>query len=202
MTLLSICVYFNPDPYFFSFVCFIKITNGMNSMKFWLSTFHCFAGCVKAKIITSRDKCSGNVEVYYEDKWLPVCMQALSDTGTQNKICEEMKCGQAVKTLDYVGPTSASPFISQIDCDADGKSLRDCTIISKNATCTPGGLQCSGMWNDFVSHGSLSKCLHYPYTLPTLYIIWAWCLSRKDYIIGYCRQCYFICPAIEILAHL
>ncbi|XP_044065919.1 scavenger receptor cysteine-rich type 1 protein M160-like [Siniperca chuatsi] len=101
------------------------------------------SGSVKPKISLSRDKCSGNVNMHFAGNWLPVCKEALEDTKTQNTICAELKCGQAVSMTTF-GPNSTEKVISQIQCPANGmKSLTACNITSKKHSCPPGVLQCS-----------------------------------------------------------
>lgn len=146
-------------------------------MRFWLCTSHCFAaGSIKSKINASTYKCSGNVEVYYEGQWLAVCMDALASIETQNTICGELKCGQAVKTVDYFGPKLAGArVISQIQCSANGnKTLKECSITADKRTCTLGGLRCSSMCNDFVSN-LMFVFFHYHFTLSEEVACWKIC---------------------------
>ncbi|XP_070825415.1 scavenger receptor cysteine-rich type 1 protein M130 [Chaetodon trifascialis] len=103
------------------------------------------SGSVKTRINATRYKCSGNVEAYLEGQWLPVCKDALKDIQTQETICRELGCGQALRMVDYFGPKSAgAPAISQIQCPANGKgSLTACNFASGTDTCTLGALRCS-----------------------------------------------------------
>ncbi|XP_047464036.1 scavenger receptor cysteine-rich type 1 protein M130 isoform X2 [Mugil cephalus] len=103
------------------------------------------SGSVKPRFRTSRDKCSGNVEVYYDGEWLPVCMGALNDSDTQNVICRELGCGVAVnRMLPYFGHEPKQDVIQSIKCPSSGAtSLSACEITFKRDTCTLGGLQCS-----------------------------------------------------------
>lgn len=103
----------------------------------------------------SRYKCSGNVELFYEGKWLGVCMDALQDSTIQNIICEELKCGQAVERIESIsGAKSAGgPAISKIECLSNGnKTLSQCKMTVDKSNCILGGLRCSRMYNDFVTH--------------------------------------------------
>ncbi|TNN33030.1 Scavenger receptor cysteine-rich type 1 protein M130 [Liparis tanakae] len=103
------------------------------------------SGSVKAKWSSSRDKCSGNVEVQYEGRSFPVCTNALANKDTQNTICGELRCGYAVDEIGYFGDTAAgSRTISNIQCSARDESLAECIIDVKRSTCSPGALQCSG----------------------------------------------------------
>ncbi|XP_056897293.1 scavenger receptor cysteine-rich type 1 protein M160 [Takifugu flavidus] len=103
------------------------------------------SGSIKTNIKPSRYKCSGNVEIFREGQWVPVCKDSLKSTVTQNTICRELKCGQAFKMIDYFGPTADS-VISSIQCPHnDSDTVKDCNIDLSfvNGLCTHGGLQCS-----------------------------------------------------------
>lgn len=100
----------------------------------------------------SRHKCSGNMEVSYEDRRLPVCMDALGDVHAQNTICQELGCGQAVAVIDYIGPRSTRGLVvSQLRCFAQADSLTACNITTAESSCTLGGLRCSSTSSDSVS---------------------------------------------------
>ncbi|CAJ1055417.1 scavenger receptor cysteine-rich type 1 protein M160 [Xyrichtys novacula] len=98
---------------------------------------------VKTQITATRDKCSGNVGVFYEGLYLPVCEEALKDEKTKDLICREEGCGHAVSLIKYFGPKPKSLGIQQIQCDDDKKPLRECRITSGTTPCTFVGLQCS-----------------------------------------------------------
>ncbi|XP_071396371.1 scavenger receptor cysteine-rich type 1 protein M160 [Centroberyx affinis] len=101
------------------------------------------SGSLKARFQVSRSNCSGNLEMYYQDQWLPVCETALEGRNIQNTICSELRCGQALNVLDFFGPTPDKPFVSNLQCDANNQSLAACSAVSHTSSCTPGGLQCS-----------------------------------------------------------
>ncbi|KAJ4934408.1 hypothetical protein JOQ06_007203 [Pogonophryne albipinna] len=64
------------------------------------------SGSVKVRLTPSREKCSGGLEVNYENQWLPVCKDALKDKKTRNTICRELDCGQAADEIKD-GPKTA-----------------------------------------------------------------------------------------------
>ncbi|KAM4737900.1 uncharacterized protein FYW61_005212 [Anableps anableps] len=105
---------------------------------------------IKTRFKPSRDKCSGNVEVFYENIWLPVLKDALHKVETQNTICKELKCGVAVETIPYFGPLETSHVIKTLDCQKNSKSLANCENIqavqaeSNLKTSDLSGLKCSG----------------------------------------------------------
>ncbi|XP_067384291.1 scavenger receptor cysteine-rich type 1 protein M130 [Channa argus] len=103
------------------------------------------SGSVKPKFNIYRDKCIGNVELFYEGEWLPVCEDALKDVNAQKIICRRLNCGEADKLIDYFGhkPTEY-PAISTLECPKADVSLQNCKIVrSAEATCRLAGLQCS-----------------------------------------------------------
>lgn len=104
-------------------------------------------GSLRSNIEALRYKCSGNVKVFLEGQWLPVCNDALRDTDTQNTICEEMECGQGSEVVDYFGPPPAdNPVISQLKCPSTGnKTIKECSAAAENKICTLVGIRCSGM---------------------------------------------------------
>lgn len=72
--------------------------------------------------------------------------EALQSPATQNTICRELKCGQAIKIID-VGLQPAAHIISEIQCPPSGSgAFEDCN----SSVADPGkafsalaGLQCS-----------------------------------------------------------
>ncbi|XP_029363298.1 antigen WC1.1 isoform X1 [Echeneis naucrates] len=112
------------------------------------------SGSFKPKLSGNRHKCSGNVELLFQDKWLPVCLSALQDKDTQDTICQELNCGQADHNITYFGPTPKERYrISQMDCSGNGgKTIKNCNI-TLSESCTPAGLHCSGWKKMKVSQG-------------------------------------------------
>ncbi|KAM6981915.1 scavenger receptor cysteine-rich type 1 protein M130 [Tautogolabrus adspersus] len=98
---------------------------------------------VDTRMNAIRDKCCGNVEVFYESQWLPVCKEALEDNESKNIICGEWNCGQAVEMHDFFGPKHGSSSISGIKCPSGVKSLKECNITSNKTPCNLAGLECS-----------------------------------------------------------
>lgn len=101
------------------------------------------------KIQPSRHKCSGKVDVSYEGQLLPVSKAALQSPATQNTICRQLECGQAVKVIDYVGLQPALPVITDIQCPPNTSGLSDCSssiAYQGTASSALGGLQCSSMF--------------------------------------------------------
>ncbi|XP_053173316.1 antigen WC1.1 [Scomber japonicus] len=97
------------------------------------------SGSIKPKLDTFGDKCSGNVLLSYEDKWLPVCKEALKDKDTRDAICKELDCGDAVNSTDYWGHPTEKKQISQLQYTSN--DLKKC--VAEEKSCPLGGLQCS-----------------------------------------------------------
>uniref|UniRef100_UPI0037E72D19 scavenger receptor cysteine-rich type 1 protein M130 n=1 Tax=Semicossyphus pulcher TaxID=241346 RepID=UPI0037E72D19 len=100
------------------------------------------SGSVQVRMNDTRENCSGNVEMFFEGQWLPVCKEALKDKDTQNTICRKLDCGQAIITHDFFGPKRGALAVSQIKCGSE--LLTTCNITSAETPCTYVGLQCSG----------------------------------------------------------
>ncbi|KAM9342394.1 scavenger receptor cysteine-rich type 1 protein M130 [Pholidichthys leucotaenia] len=113
------------------------------------------SGSVKPKFSISRDKCSGNVEVFYQDNWLPVAEEALKNKATQNIICGELGCGTAVELLAFFGPAGSDFHISKLNCPSnDNNSLAECDVaVKKSSGEKLGGLRCSN-WMTMALEGN------------------------------------------------
>uniref|UniRef100_A0A4W5QI59 SRCR domain-containing protein n=1 Tax=Hucho hucho TaxID=62062 RepID=A0A4W5QI59_9TELE len=106
------------------------------------------SGSVKAKLMYHGERCSGNVEMFYQGNWRPVCKTALENQDVQNTICREQACGHGVKPLSFFGPSSenAGAVVSGLTCNANSNSSAECTVTVTNTNiqqCALGGLQCS-----------------------------------------------------------
>ncbi|MEQ2236246.1 hypothetical protein ILYODFUR_010597 [Ilyodon furcidens] len=112
-------------------------------------------GSIKPRFKPSRDKCSGNVEVFYEGSWIPVHKDALENIDNQNTICEELNCGKAVTRIDYSGPLEVNHLISRLQCQKNTNSLATCqdVVVEKIEetlqTSKLTGLKCSE-WSTMV----------------------------------------------------
>ncbi|XP_029291818.1 scavenger receptor cysteine-rich type 1 protein M160 [Cottoperca gobio] len=114
------------------------------------------SGSVMARFNTTRDKCSGNLQMYNDGQWLPVCKEALQDSNIRNIICRELSCSQNDLStnllIEYFGPQSAGGrIISKIQCS--GKSLTACTMTLSEDKCPLGAIQCSS-WSKLTLSGS------------------------------------------------
>lgn len=142
----------------------IRNLNQSNIVKYEIEDSTCkpayvvCSGSVEARLITTRSKCSGNVELKYEGQWLPVCKSALNDSQTQNIFCEQ--CGQPMTLLDFGPKKAEARAIHQIKCQAN-KPLEECEITASNEKCTLGGLQCSNWRNMEVKFNA--SCSGYVY---------------------------------------
>lgn len=103
------------------------------------------AGSIKSRFNSYRHKCSGNVEVLYEEQWLPLRQDALGDVNTRNTICKELNCGQALEKIPYFGPRPDSHTVTVSGCSgSEIAKCKDVTWEEKSQTPELGGLQCSG----------------------------------------------------------
>lgn len=133
---------------------YVKSPSWLNTLTFqlcgsnYVPLYVVATGSLRSDIEAFRYKCSGNVKVYLEGQWLPVCKDALTDNETQNTICEEMKCGQRLELVDYYGPPPADTrVISRLKCPSNGnKTIKECaSATAEKRACPLGGIRCSGM---------------------------------------------------------
>lgn len=102
------------------------------------------AGSIKPRFGTTRDKCSGNIEIHQEGKWLPV-LRSFSDPQTPNTICNKLNCGDALGVHSYFGPKPAVDRVVRIKCSDKQFSACDITHEKPPADSSVlGALQCSG----------------------------------------------------------
>ncbi|KAK0148172.1 CD5 antigen-like [Merluccius polli] len=103
------------------------------------------AGSLKARLAVSRDHCFGNVEMFSQGQWRPVCKDALDKSAeAQAAICTELNCGKSVESLDFFGPlSSVKQFVSKLSCPTGSNSLASCTTTVSEKSCPKGGLKCS-----------------------------------------------------------
>ncbi|XP_073723496.1 scavenger receptor cysteine-rich type 1 protein M160 [Misgurnus anguillicaudatus] len=105
------------------------------------------SGSVKSRLFSPlkipRDKCAGNVQLYYAGIWRPVCKDSLNQN-LQNIICKELSCGEG-KSVDTArfeeGKTKG---LTGIKCLTGAKSLFECKhddVSTKD--CSAGYLKCS-----------------------------------------------------------
>ncbi|XP_041712992.1 antigen WC1.1 isoform X1 [Coregonus clupeaformis] len=124
----------------------VKITDGSYCQN--KPAYVVCSGSVKARLMYHRDRCSGNVQMFYQGIWRPVCETALQNQDVRNTICREQGCGHAVKPLSFFGPSPASSdaVVSGLSCSANSSSSAECGVTltqTNNKQCSFGGLQCS-----------------------------------------------------------
>ncbi|XP_048065757.1 scavenger receptor cysteine-rich type 1 protein M160 isoform X2 [Megalobrama amblycephala] len=103
------------------------------------------AGSVKAKLEDPRDKCAGNVSLFYLEEWTPVCEESLN-TELKKVICRELNCGEPDASDVTLRDKSQIKGISGIQCPTGTSSFSRCNLksISYKTKCNVGYLKCSG----------------------------------------------------------
>ncbi|XP_043977257.1 scavenger receptor cysteine-rich type 1 protein M130 isoform X1 [Gambusia affinis] len=92
-----------------------------------------------------RHKCSGNVEVFYEDQWFPVSKADLDNKETQKTICMELKCGDGLDSKAYFGPRPTMSNVVKVQ-ECSQNTIAKCKVVtfeSNSQISDPGGLHCS-----------------------------------------------------------
>lgn len=97
-------------------------------------------------MINGSDQCSGRVEVYHNNHWLP----AINLNWGMNEatvVCREMNCGDPVKATGSFGQSEDLRGY-QVTCNGRESSLGDCSLREYTATSrnrvADAGVECSG----------------------------------------------------------
>ncbi|XP_056629485.1 scavenger receptor cysteine-rich type 1 protein M130 [Triplophysa dalaica] len=99
---------------------------------------------IKVELVDPRDKCAGNVKLFYGGIMMPVCKDSL-DEGLQNAICRELNCGQAESVGGARYGLSQTEGLSGIKCESNPDSVAKCNLNDlEKKDCVAGYLKCSG----------------------------------------------------------
>ncbi|KAK2898280.1 hypothetical protein Q8A67_009698 [Cirrhinus molitorella] len=112
---------------------------------------------VKARLEDPRDKCAGNVLLFYAGKWTPVCHNSL-DANLENAICEELVCGKSKSGKNDRISRSQIQGLSGINCKKTDNSVSKCDFnkVSKQ-DCTAGYLKCTE-WERLLLYNKEGEC--------------------------------------------
>ncbi|MCJ8734728.1 hypothetical protein PDJAM_G00238690 [Pangasius djambal] len=99
-------------------------------------------GSVKAVLQDPRDKCAGNLKLFYSGVLHPLCINSIDET-TQNAICTSLGCGEALSFNESLSKMSKSNGLTKVTCQ--NATISSCdfskTEIQK---CQVGYLKCTG----------------------------------------------------------
>ncbi|XP_051760405.1 scavenger receptor cysteine-rich type 1 protein M160 isoform X2 [Ctenopharyngodon idella] len=156
----------NPPVLYYSVYCFVERQN-MSMCKFiTMNDSKCngpaqviCTGSIKARLKDPRDKCAGDVLLFYSGDWKPVCEESL-DENLKNTICKELNCGESYSTNVPLRDKSQSKGLSgRITCESNHNSVSECNLkgILGEKTCTVGYLKCTG-WERLLLYKNKSPC--------------------------------------------
>ncbi|XP_066499365.1 scavenger receptor cysteine-rich type 1 protein M160 [Hoplias malabaricus] len=98
---------------------------------------------VKARLLDTRDKCAGNLEMFYLGGWASVCTDNM-EFQTKEAICTSMGCGNADNFTLPIPLTNAK--LSGITCK---NNLATCTFGGTPKNCQTGYINCTE-WRRFI----------------------------------------------------
>ncbi|XP_060788373.1 scavenger receptor cysteine-rich type 1 protein M130-like isoform X2 [Neoarius graeffei] len=111
-------------------------------------------GSVKAELHDPRDKCAGNLQLFYSGKWQSVCTDVNQET--QNAICTNLGCGEAVSFNKSINMFN-SYGLTSITCQ-DG-NISNCDFSNtKVQRCQVGSLNCTG-WRRLLLNSTKTACM-------------------------------------------
>ncbi|XP_053481618.1 scavenger receptor cysteine-rich type 1 protein M160 [Ictalurus furcatus] len=96
---------------------------------------------VNAVLQDPRDKCAGNLKLFYSGAWYPLCTNI--DKNTQNAICENLSCGEALSFSESISSTSNTHGLKKLTCHDGG--ISNCNVSQTEiGQCKVGHLKCKG----------------------------------------------------------
>ncbi|CAM4544490.1 unnamed protein product, partial [Caretta caretta] len=107
------------------------------------------SGSKQIKLVNGADRCSGRVEIYYNDTWGTVCDDSW-DTSDANVICQELGCGHALNAPGsaHYGEGSGQIWLDDVNCSGSESYLQNCSSGGWGRhNCAHGedaGVLCSG----------------------------------------------------------
>ncbi|XP_060788367.1 scavenger receptor cysteine-rich type 1 protein M130-like isoform X2 [Neoarius graeffei] len=127
----------------------------LNNTSFCQNPAYVFCtGSVKAELHNPRDKCAGNLQLFYSGKWQSVCTDINPET--QNAICTNLGCGEAVSFNRSINMFN-SDGLTSITCQ-DG-NISNCDFSNtKVQRCQVGHLNCTG-WRRLLLNSTETACM-------------------------------------------
>uniref|UniRef100_A0A8C4SPQ2 SRCR domain-containing protein n=1 Tax=Erpetoichthys calabaricus TaxID=27687 RepID=A0A8C4SPQ2_ERPCA len=100
-------------------------------------------------LVDGPSRCSGRVEILYDNTWGTLCDKNL-DLQTADVICKHLYCGAAVSTPSgaYFGKGKGPIWRDNFQCNGNESRLGECTVSWDKASCdhsNDASIICSGM---------------------------------------------------------
>ncbi|XP_060112420.1 deleted in malignant brain tumors 1 protein-like [Heteronotia binoei] len=83
--------------------------------------------CADVRLMGGSNRCSGRVEVYYNEQWGTICDDSW-DIHDVQVVCRELACGNALSAVRGAryGQGSGTIWLDRVNCTGKEKSLREC----------------------------------------------------------------------------
>ncbi|KAF5905560.1 scavenger receptor cysteine-rich type 32, partial [Clarias magur] len=116
-------------------------------------------GSVKVDLQDPRDKCAGNIRLFYSGAYLPLCDKSIA-TPTQDFICKTLGCGGAVDSGFSMAIDSSSnrEGLTTITCQDVNSNISSCDFSKTEVKkCQVGHLKCKD-WRRLLLINPNSDC--------------------------------------------
>ncbi|XP_026102667.1 scavenger receptor cysteine-rich type 1 protein M160 [Carassius auratus] len=114
---------------------------------------------VKARLEDPRDKCAGNVSLFYAGQWIPVCQESNQEK-LQTAICRQLNCGDRQQgNLNLNMLESQIKGLSGITCQDSPDSVSKCDFskVSFKEKCPVMYLKCTD-WERLLLYKKEGEC--------------------------------------------
>ncbi|XP_053359271.1 scavenger receptor cysteine-rich type 1 protein M160 [Clarias gariepinus] len=116
-------------------------------------------GSVIADLQDPRDKCAGNIKLFYSGAYLPLCYNSI-DTHTQDLICKTLGCGGAIENSfsKAIDSSYKKDGLTTVTCKDGNSNISSCDFSkTKVEQCQVGHLQCKD-WKRLLLINPYSAC--------------------------------------------
>ncbi|XP_043944410.1 deleted in malignant brain tumors 1 protein-like [Protopterus annectens] len=114
--------------------CYIDTSSSKSSISSAVVGVICSAGYFSVRIVNGTSSCSGRVEAYYNNTWMPVSFDGW-DINDAKVVCQSQGCGMALAAVtdSRFGAPPNSTWLGNVQCNGTESSLSYCYIDTSSS---------------------------------------------------------------------